>query len=222
MSEDPNVPLIREELRTPRAAGIAGLVFAVTLGAVLVLLHLSIPRSASAPIDWINVPTRRTQVQVALNLIPFAGIAFLWFIGVIRSRLGNHEDKLFATVFLGSGLLFVAMLFSAAAVLSSLLTLSAKGTTVGHDSLQLLQTLTKALVGSFGARMAAVFTASVTSIGLKTQVLPRWLVVTGMVTAVALLISPPLSAWVQMLFPVWVLAVSLHLLREPEPKPSRG
>ena len=51
-----------------------------------------------------------------MNLIPFAGIAFLWFIGVLRDRIGEREDRFFATVFLGSGLLFVAMLFVAAAI----------------------------------------------------------------------------------------------------------
>jgi len=44
--------------------------------------------------------------------LPFAGIAFLWFIGVLRDRLGELEDRFFATVFLGSGLLFLAMLFA--------------------------------------------------------------------------------------------------------------
>ena len=53
--------------------------------------------------------------MTAVSLIPFAGIAFLWFIGVIRTRLGDREDKLFATVFLGSRLLFVALLFLAGA-----------------------------------------------------------------------------------------------------------
>ena len=55
-------------------------------------------------------------VAIALNLVPFAGIAFLWFIGVLRDRIGEHEDRFFATVFLGSGLLFVAMIFVAAAI----------------------------------------------------------------------------------------------------------
>ena len=55
-------------------------------------------------------------MEIALNLIPFAGIAFLWFIGVLRDRIGQREDRFFAIVFLGSGLLFVAMLFVAAAV----------------------------------------------------------------------------------------------------------
>ena len=55
-------------------------------------------------------------VNLALNLLPFAGIAFLWFIGVLRDRMGAYEDRFFATVFLGSGLLFLAMLFASAAV----------------------------------------------------------------------------------------------------------
>ena len=49
---------------------------------------------------------------MGLYLVPFAGIAFLWFIGVVRDRIGEREDKFFATVFFGSGLLFVAMLFA--------------------------------------------------------------------------------------------------------------
>ncbi len=55
-------------------------------------------------------------MAVSLNLVPFAGIAFLWFIGVLRDRIGEREDRFFATVFLGSGLLFVAMMFVAVAV----------------------------------------------------------------------------------------------------------
>ena len=57
---------------------------------------------------------------LALNLLPFAGIAFLWFIGVVRDRIGQGEDRFFATVFLGSGLLFIAMLFVTGAVAGGL------------------------------------------------------------------------------------------------------
>ena len=58
---------------------------------------------------------------LALNLVPFAGIAFLWFMGVVRDRLGSNEDRFFATVFLGSGLLFLAMLFTSAAIAGGLI-----------------------------------------------------------------------------------------------------
>jgi hypothetical protein len=49
-------------------------------------------------------------------MLPFAGIAFLWFIAVMRDRLGELEDRFFTTVFLGSGLLFIAMIFTAVAI----------------------------------------------------------------------------------------------------------
>src|SRR6266516_7550062 len=70
---------------------------------------------------WLTEPGRRTAVAIALNLVPFAGIAFLWFIGVLRDRIGEREDRFFATVFLGSSLLFVGMLFVAAAVSGGLI-----------------------------------------------------------------------------------------------------
>ena len=53
---------------------------------------------------------RSGLIRLSLHLVPFA-VAFLWFIGVVRDQLGNVEDRLFSTVFLGGGLLFLAMLF---------------------------------------------------------------------------------------------------------------
>jgi hypothetical protein len=81
----------------------------VLLIAALVLLRLSVPAHPGEAGAWLTNQGRRTAAAVALNLIPFAGIAFLWFIGVLRDRIGEREDRFFATVFLGSGLLFVGM-----------------------------------------------------------------------------------------------------------------
>lgn len=101
-------------LRAPRAAAIAGILFSVLLIASFVLLRRSVPADPLEAGAWLR--TRSRLVVVALNLLPFAGIAFLWFTGVLRDRLGDREDRFFATVFLGSGLLFLAMLFFSAAV----------------------------------------------------------------------------------------------------------
>lgn len=201
----------RESLRTPAAAAVAGMVFAVILIAVLLLMHSAGTRGAQSP-DWALDPDRRRAVALATSLIPFAGISFLWFIGVVRSRLGTREDKLFATVFLGSGLLFVALLFTAASLLTTLLVLFDRGIPVTGDSMVTLQVLTHALMGTFGARMAAVFTISVTSVGMRAGLVPRWLVVLGYLAGVLLLLSPPLSRWSQLVFPVWVMLLSLHIL----------
>src|SRR5215469_10991468 len=107
--------LTRANLKTPRAAAIAGMMFSVLLPGVLWLLRKSVPE----PGAWLN--SESNTVALAINLVPFAGIAFLWFIGVLRDRLGASEDKFFATVFFGSGLLFLGMLFAAAAVAGALI-----------------------------------------------------------------------------------------------------
>jgi hypothetical protein len=106
--------LTRVTLKTPRAAGIAGIIFSVLLLGIFGLLRILVPIDPLDQGSWL--PAHAHSVGLALNLVPFAGIAFLWFIGVIRDRLGGLEDRFFATVFLGSALLFLAMLFAAAAV----------------------------------------------------------------------------------------------------------
>src|SRR4029077_14378994 len=103
-------------LRTPRAASVAAIIFSVLMIVALVLLRISAPDHPGAASQWLTDSGRRAAVAVALNLVPFAGIAFLWFIGVLRDRIGGREGRLFAAVSLGSGRLFVGMLFVAAAV----------------------------------------------------------------------------------------------------------
>jgi Na+/phosphate symporter len=152
-----------------------------------------------------------------MNLVPFAGIAFLWFIGVLRARLGAREDKLFATVFLGSGLLFVGMLFAGSAVMGALLALEQRPGPLPPDTAALGQGVTSVLLGTFGARMAAVFALSVTTAGLRTAVMPRWIAIVGYSVALVLLLSPPISGWSQLLFPGWVLLVSVFILISDEP-----
>src|SRR6478672_13266690 len=120
MTADRPVALTRAALTTPRAAAVAGIVFGILYGASLVLLRLSIPIAGSAHNAWLS--TNSNWVVLALHLVPFAGIAFLWFIGVIRDRLGGLEDRFFATIFLGSGLLFVGLTFVGAALAAGLLT----------------------------------------------------------------------------------------------------
>ena len=146
-----------QHVRDPASAAIAGIIFSVILIVVLAQFHAAVP-AGSATTEWLDESSRRSGVQLAVGLIPFAGIAFLWFIGVIRTRLGSREDKLFATVFLGSGLLFVAILFLAGSILATLLTLYSRGIAVDADAMVLLTVLTKSMMGMFGFRMAAVFT----------------------------------------------------------------
>src|SRR6187401_286575 len=117
--------LTRAGLKTPRAAAIAGMLFSVLLIIVFWLLRSAVPADPQEPGSWLN--SESGKIALALNLIPFAGIAFLWFIGVLRDRLGPKEDRFFATVFLGSGLLFLATLFVAATIVGALLLIAPSG-----------------------------------------------------------------------------------------------
>ena len=203
----------RSPLRTPRAAAVAGIIFSVLLIAALVLLRVSVPPHPAVPGAWLTDSGRRAAVAIALNLIPFAGIAFLWFVGVVRDRIGDREDRFFATVFLGSGLLFVAMLFTGAAFaagLGSLATASPSASNpgtlvVGHD-------ITVLLLRVYGMRMAAVFTMSAATITLRTKVIPSWIGFTGIAVAIVLLVSIGLTPWVALLFPAWILVLSMDIL----------
>jgi hypothetical protein len=208
-------PITGTSLRTPRAAAVAGIAFSLLLGLALVLITVSVPANPATPGQWLTDSSRRTAVVVALNLVPFAGIAFLWFIGVVRDRIGQREDRFFATVFLGSGLLFVAMLFAAAAFAGGLLAdIAVRSVTApGPATLAVGRQITGLLLRVYAMRMAAVFTMSTATITLRTQVVPRWISLAGFAAAVILLVSVGLTAWVELLFPAWILLLSIDILR---------
>lgn len=200
-------------LRTPRAAAVAGIVFSVLLIAALVLLRLSVPANPRVAGSWLTDSARRTAVNVALLLVPFAGIAFLWFIGVLRDRIGHREDRFFATVFLGSGVLFVAMLFVTAALAGGLLAAASQSAgPPGPDVLALGRNVTGLLLNVYAMRMAAVFTLTTVTIARRTEIVSRWLTVAGVVSALVLLAAINFSDWVELLFPAWILALSIDIL----------
>ena len=200
-------------LRTPRAAAVAGIVFSVLLIAALVLLRLSVPADPRVPGSWLTDPARRTAAGIALALVPFAGIAFLWFIGVLRDRIGHREDRFFGTVFLGSGVLFVAMLFVTAAVAGGLFAAASRSSgPPGPDVLVLGRDVTGLLLNVYSMRMAAVFTLTTVTIARRTEIVSRWLTMAGVIVALVLLVAVSFSDWVELLFPAWILALSIDVL----------
>ena len=204
----------QQALRTPRAAAIAGLIFALLMIATQILVGLAIPDDADAPGDWVEDDNRRRAVVIALNLLPFAGIAFLWFIGVIRDRIGENEDRFFATVFLGSGLLFVAMLFASGAVAAGLLVSPDGGGVEPTDAVWSYgRRVTGSLLSVYAMRMSAVFMISTTTLTVKLKLLPRWMVWFGYIGAGIMLLTTGLIEVSDLIFPVWVLCLSIHMLR---------
>ena len=220
------VPSARKRLTTPRAAAVAGIAFAVLFAASMVLIGLSIPAESGEPGAWVEQGGGR--ISLALSLMPFSGIAFLWFVGVVRDRLGAFEDQLFSTVFFGSGLLFLAMTFAAAAVAGGIIagyTLGV-GESVRSDVYLFGRTLMSQIFGVYALRMAGVFMISLGTIWLRTGLMPRWLSAVTYLVALVLLLSFSLSVWMVLIFPGWVFVVSvyilIHNLRRRGPEPTDG
>jgi len=215
--EHPDALAAERRLETPRAAGIAGLLFSVLFAASILLVRVRpAPGSSAEEIaDFYLEQDSGTAALVGLYLAPFAGIAFLWFVAAIRSHLGPREDRFFATVLLGSGLLFVAMLFAASAS-AGVLVAGVKfldDPPPSADIVLLARSLGFAFLFVFGVRIAAVFMFVVSTIGLRTGLLPRWLVVAGYVVGVVFLITVAYVELLALLLPAWVTAVSIVILR---------
>jgi hypothetical protein len=152
------------------------------------------------------------MIVLALELVPFEGIAFLWFIGVIRDRIGQREDRFFATVFLGSGLLFIALLFVASAVTAAFLGELAARNGSPKDVSGFGRRVGAVVLHTYAMRMAAVFTISTATIGLRTRFIPRWLAFSGYAIALVLLLAAGITPWVELIFPAWILLLSLDTL----------
>ena len=196
------------QLRTPSAAAFAGVAFALLFGTTLVLIRLNMPEGVTQTASWLD--NRRDGILTATMLMPFAGISFLWFIAVIRDSFGRYEDRFFVSVFLGSGLLFLAMMFVASSVAAALV--ATNELVIDPAAHAEVANLGKGIVlaasKTYAIRMAAVFMISVATIWRKTGLMPGWLVIATYVVAVSLLIAGDVSMWVTMTFPVWVLVVS--------------
>ena len=209
----PNEYLLRANLRTPKAAAIAGMLFSFLLMAAFSLLRISVPADPQEPGSWLR--TNSSTIALAINLVPFAGIAFLWFIGVLRDRLGQLEDRFFATVFFGSGLLFLGMLFTAAATIGAILMAFATQPEelVNSATFHFARATVYNLVNICMIKMAAVFMITASTLALTTGFTPRWLAIFGYILALLLLIGSYYISWSFSVFPVWVFLISFYILR---------
>jgi MFS family permease len=206
--------LVRAKLKTPRAAAIAGIIFSVLFVAAFSMLRISVPSDPAEPGEWLKTSSR--LVGLALNLLPFAGIAFLWFVGALRDRLGELEDRFFSTVFMGSSLLFLAMLFISAAVVGAIiLTFAvARSDLMNATTFHFARTFIYNLVNIYMIRMAAVFMISTSTVITYTNIAPRWVAYLGFVLALLLLFGSSYISWVFVAFPFWVFLISACLLIE--------
>jgi hypothetical protein len=216
MSSSGAVDAHLEERRTttPRAGAVAGMLFAVLFAVSVTLMYLSIAAADASTDTGEWLAQKSGWFEFAVGLMPFAGIFFLWFVAVARARLGRFEDQFFSTVFLGSGLLFLAMVFAAAGVAGGIVAGYARDPAgfVGSSTYTFARDLVAQIFATYGMRMAAVFVFSQATLWLRTKVMPRWMALLSYAVGLVLLFAFTRSMWVVLIFPAWVFLVSLYIL----------
>jgi len=217
VSEFPVLDEAGQQLRAPWAASLAGLLFAALFTVAIVLIRNSpLSTDSQAALDAAFAGGRDLGLFLGtVYLVPFAGILFLWFIAVIRDQLGDREDRFFGTVFFGSGLLFVALVFAATAV--------AAAPSVGVryldqpapslEQLQMARSIAYTLLYVIATRAAAVFLISISTLGVRSGVFPRWFAATGYLFGLTLLLFVSFWDLYVLSLPVWVAGVSVFILR---------
>lgn len=209
MDELSRSPAIRR-LSTPRAAAVAGILFAVLFAASLILLRSAIPADPLADISWVT--NGENRIRAALAFAPLSGIAFLWFIGVIRDQLGDLEDRFFGSVLLGSGLLFLAMVAVSMAVAGAILMIAEIPAMASNGLIYFARSVMLQISNVWGVRFAGVFMISLATIWIRTGLMPKWLAIITYLLAATLLIVVSRSLWITLVFPAWVCAISLFIL----------
>ena len=213
--------LVRASLKAPRAGAAAGILFSVLLLASLAMIRSAVPGDPGDAGSWLPAHTR--TIALALNILPFAGVAFLWFIGVLRDRLGTREDRFFATVFLGSGILFLAMLFLSASVMGGLiLAFGAMPALVDSPTFTITRAISWEIMNLYAIRMAGVFMMSTATLALRTGFIARPIALLGFPLALVLLLADRAMSASLVVFPLWVLLISVHVLLRNLLEPADG
>lgn len=211
---DPPVAAVR--VRSIEAAAVAGILYAVL--AVLALTRMSsypsLSLSEAELTSWFDETENQIMLGGALTLASISAVAFLWFVAVIRRRLGDREDRFFATVFFGSGIAYVAVWLVGAAVLAgpaiAMTTLDAAEVTASSASLA--GGVAAALVLVVAPRIQAVFIFTTSTVIKRSKVLPTWLAIVGYLAGLMMFLAPLVYVPLAYAFPVWVFLVSVVLL----------
>ncbi len=208
----PDKTLTEARLKTPSAAAVAGLLFSLLLISAFWLLRSSVPADPQEPGEWLR--TGSSRVALAINLIPFAGVAFLWFVGVLRDRLGPMEDRFFATIFFGSALLFLGMLFLVSAFVGGILIAfeMKPEELIGSATFHFARAAVYAAINVYLVKMASVFMITSSTVFLYTGITPRWLAISGYALALLVLFGSYYIGWSFLVFPLWVALVSIFII----------
>jgi len=202
-------------LRSIEGAAVAGIVAAVGWVVALAgLLDIPDPGATDAEILSHYEDLAGSHRALAyLQVLVVATIAFLWFVGVIRHRIGVREQKLFGTVFLGGGILLAGLLFvGLAAAATPAVLVGETDRMVDPDVATSTRVTARILLSVFAPRIASVFIFSTSTLALRTGAMSRWFIWLSLLTGAAILVNVTFAEPSVYVFPIWMAAMSLYLL----------
>lgn len=199
--------------RRAESAAAAGVVYAILAAVAVFLVRSALPPpSAEAEwIEWIGDAAHRRSLFIALSLSSISAVAFLWFVAVVRRRIGDLEDRFFATVFLGSALVHVALWLVGMAVLAAPAMIDTTDSSMGWDVFRLAGGTAIGILLVAGPRIQAVFVASTSTMFLRTRVVPTWLPYLGYAIALVMFVVPIVTTPMGLGLPTFVLVSSVTI-----------
>ena len=213
------VPPVRRSLRARlgsiEAAALAGIVCAI--GWSVSLRDLLAAPAIDAPdaqvVHYYGASGAGFHALVLLQVMVLGTIGFLWFIGVVRNRLGARAPELVATVFFGGGILIAGLMFAGTAALAAPAVLvEAGGKVPGVGDVSISRAMAVAILTVFAPRIATLLMFAVATLGRKTGALPKWLVIVTYVVGTTEFLNVTISQPTIYLVPAWIALVSLSLL----------
>jgi hypothetical protein len=206
---------IPRSMRSIEAAAVAGLLHgALSIAGSAMLLRAPDPGDGDAVVAaWYLDEANQRSMILGVNLMTVSSIMFVWFVAVIRRRVGDRENRFFGTVFLGSALL-VAGAWLTAAVLYAAPAVAARtfGVVPDAGSVAMSQAGGITIASVVATRLEAVFIISTTTVGRLSEAFRPWLVAVGYAVGLTLLLVPVPNVVLTWVFPVWVALISLTLL----------
>jgi hypothetical protein len=206
---------LKRRFASVEAAAIAGIVCAtgwsLSLRGLLAAPGLGAPDAEIT--EYYAERSNATSAVVWLQVLVFSTIAFLWFVGVVRGRIGDNEPKLFGTVFLGASVMLAGLAFVGAALLAAPAVLVAVGDKAPDpDAASLTRAAAAVVLSVFAPRIATLVMFSTASLGRATGALPRWLVWLTFVVGAVELLNVTFASPTIYVMPAWIALVSVVLL----------
>ena len=212
---------VRRKLVSIEAAAIAGIVCAIGWSLALrgLLAAPGIGASNEEVFIYYSDRSNGTAALIWLQVLVVASIAFLWFVGVVRGRIGDREPRLFGTVFFGSSVLLAALLFVGTALLAAPAMLLTVGDTIpSPDAVALTRSSAAIVLSVFAPRIATLLMFSTASLGRATGALPQWLIWVTYVVGVFEFVNVSIDTPTVYTVPLWIAVVSVVLLVRRPPQ----